>query len=70
MVRRVGVKCIVSGVGRSVNSCISWLGGGTQFLLSASQESLAKLKSDLIEREPMLDGLSLLFKDYEPQYWW
>jgi len=35
-----------------------------------TEESLIKLKSDMIEQEPMLDGLSLLFKDYEPQYWW
>jgi len=35
-----------------------------------TEESLNKLKAALKNLDPMLDGLSFLYKDYESQFWW
>jgi hypothetical protein len=35
-----------------------------------TEDILNSLKATLKQKEPMLGGLSLLFKDYKPQYWW
>jgi len=39
-------------------------------LQGGAARQLHQQKADLQKKEPMLEGLSFLYQDYEPQYWW
>jgi len=43
---------------------------GSPQIADDTEEGLNMLKTALKEHEPMLDGLSFLYKDYESQFWW